>query len=611
MTTAREWLMHLWGVGQRGSTFLVLAALVAVLLHRRSAGARHLVWGVGLGGLGLVTVLSPLLPAWHLETPPVRTLSLLLINSIGGTGVVPSSAGAPGLAAAHAAGTSREPFFNDWIFQALAGLWATGVLVLIARLVVGLRSAAAVVAASQPIADRRLRAAIDEVIDEGVQVRLSTLPSPMCAGIFRMTVLLPADAPSWDPERLRAVLAHEYAHVRRRDCATQLFARLVVAFHWWNPLVWLAERRLLVERELACDDHVLAMGTRPSAYARHLITMSERRVPGTTAPVGAHIVGCSSLATRLKKLLDGGRSHKLPTRRVAVLLSGAVALLALPVACLTGDSLEHDRTSRLVYRTDPANQIATVAVLSSRIEGLGFGPVEVRSDGAGRIVVALPAMSGAARSGVRAALERPGVLRLTVVDNDSPYGRRLAKHVQGDAFARSQGLATNTEEWKVSEKMLSFSDTFVQGPSEALRKYVQTLPASLQPDAHHALLIDGDDQMPQMSRTLLVDRGRTLALLRLADATVIPASRETSEMFEVNVTLSPEDAERIKILTGANVGRKLALQLDGDLWGAPTIRSEFGPKFRVTARGSLAEADRLAKALRAGTLPSAIELVAP
>ena len=82
----------------------------------------------------------------------------------------------------------------------------------------------------------------------------------MVWGFFRPTILLPADASNWQEERLRAVLLHELAHIQRNDWESQLIAQVMCAVYWFNPLVWFAARRMRVEAERACDDHVLNAG---------------------------------------------------------------------------------------------------------------------------------------------------------------------------------------------------------------------------------------------------------------------------------------------------------------------------------------------------------------
>src|SRR5881394_1420997 len=79
---------------------------------------------------------------------------------------------------------------------------------------------------------------------------------PMTWGALRPVVLLPEAARAWAADRRREVLLHELAHVRRGDWAARLLAAVVCALHWFNPLAWMAARRMRDEQELACDDAV-------------------------------------------------------------------------------------------------------------------------------------------------------------------------------------------------------------------------------------------------------------------------------------------------------------------------------------------------------------------
>ncbi len=152
-------------------------------------------------------------------------------------------------------------------------------------------------------------------------------PMPLTWGWWRPVVLLPADAAHWPTERRRVVLLHELAHAKRWDCLTQTVARIVCALYWINPLVWLAARRMCVERERACDDLVLNSGCRASDYATHLVDIARtfRRTPQLA---GIAMARSSQLQGRIAAIVDASRARRLrPFTALAILiLIGALAL---------------------------------------------------------------------------------------------------------------------------------------------------------------------------------------------------------------------------------------------------------------------------------------------
>jgi uncharacterized protein (TIGR03435 family) len=159
-------------------------------------------------------------------------------------------------------------------------------------------------------------------------------PMPFVCGVINPLVIMPAAASSWSADRRHVVLLHELAHVKRRDCLTQLLARFAFAIYWFHPLVWLAAHRLHVERERACDDVVLTSGVRGSEYARHLVDIAKaavsRRSPFAAAGVAMAYHG--RLERRLMSILD---PHLLRvSRRSTRLVVAAFGLVALAMASL-------------------------------------------------------------------------------------------------------------------------------------------------------------------------------------------------------------------------------------------------------------------------------------
>ncbi|MEM1270139.1 MAG: M56 family metallopeptidase, partial [Bacteroidota bacterium] len=165
-------------------------------------------------------------------------------------------------------------------------------------------------------------------IERPVRIYVSERVSmPMTWGAIRPVVLLPQDALEWDDERLRAVLLHEYAHIKRWDWVTQSVGQLAVALHWFNPLAWMALKQLRREHERASDDQVLMAGLKASSYATHLLDIARTYwTAGWVARPTVAMARRSELEGRMLAILDPRRRRNVT--RVAL---GAGLLVALGV----------------------------------------------------------------------------------------------------------------------------------------------------------------------------------------------------------------------------------------------------------------------------------------
>jgi beta-lactamase regulating signal transducer with metallopeptidase domain len=138
---------------------------------------------------------------------------------------------------------------------------------------------------------------------------------------------------SWAREGLRNVLLHELAHVQRRDCLTQTLARVACALYWFNPLVWLAARRISIEHERACDDVVIGAGARPSDNVRHLLEPTRGLRPeGAWAFAAVAMARPSQMEGRLLAILNPsqnrGRLDRLTGAFALAVLAGVIIPLA-------------------------------------------------------------------------------------------------------------------------------------------------------------------------------------------------------------------------------------------------------------------------------------------
>jgi beta-lactamase regulating signal transducer with metallopeptidase domain len=215
--------------------------------------------------------------------------------------------------------------------------WALGTALMLSSLAVSLLSLARLTRTSVGFRAGRVTALTDELRAAlGIRRSVTLLQGetgvmPMSWGLRDPVILLPVEAERWHRSRLISVLLHELAHVRRRDCLTQILAEVVLALHWLNPLAWLAARRLRVEREHACDDVVVASGARPSEYAEELLSLARAFHPARGSSLAAVAMARPThLAARLRAVLEERTRRALSRTGAAVIaLSGAAALITI------------------------------------------------------------------------------------------------------------------------------------------------------------------------------------------------------------------------------------------------------------------------------------------
>jgi TonB family protein len=147
-------------------------------------------------------------------------------------------------------------------------------------------------------------------------------------------VFLPANARSWSDDRIRIVLAHELAHIRRGDWAIQMAAEVIRAACWFNPLTWMACTRLRRESEHACDDVVVAAGVEPADYAAHLLDIARtcRRPPRIRTAMT--MARPSTLHRRIAVMLNTRIDHRPVAPRRGAWLAALVFAAAVSVVAI-------------------------------------------------------------------------------------------------------------------------------------------------------------------------------------------------------------------------------------------------------------------------------------
>jgi TonB family protein len=297
----------------QGTLVALLLWIMLSMLRNRTANQRY---AASCAALALMAAL-PALTAWMVYRQPAA---------------VPIAAAISASVPAAIQGAARESALLEWVTmcrQWALPVWSVGVLVFALRLVLGCRHVAALrrlgQAAEGQMAEmvsllaRRMKAG------SHIRVLVSNIAeSPSVVGWLRPAILLPAATlAGLEPEQLLAVLAHEIAHIRRRDYLVNLAQTMVETLLFYHPAVWWVSARIRHERELCCDDAAVAVCGNAISYARALTSLE--RLRGVTPRLALGGTG-GSLLYRIQRLAGVRQevgSSKLP----------GIAALALGLAC--------------------------------------------------------------------------------------------------------------------------------------------------------------------------------------------------------------------------------------------------------------------------------------
>jgi hypothetical protein len=187
--------------------------------------------------------------------------------------------------------------------------------------------------------------------------------TPVVAGVLRPRVLVPASWPRWGQSVRQMVLAHERAHIDRRDPLIASLARVNRAVFWFHPLSWWMERHLSRLAERACDAAVVRDLGDSRRYAALLVEMAHRlRHQGRrVAWQGIGIVSARRFEDRLNHIMRGP-AHE-PSRRLKIILAAVCGLLVIAgIACGT------TAAAPLVEDPELAKEIADRAAEMTRYE---------------------------------------------------------------------------------------------------------------------------------------------------------------------------------------------------------------------------------------------------
>jgi beta-lactamase regulating signal transducer with metallopeptidase domain len=242
-----------------------------------------------------------------------------------------------------------RPVIAAWYEAALpwiGGFWAVGVILFALHDIVGLLAVARLRGRGED-APTKLLAMADRVRQRiGVQATVPIrvvegISTAMVTGLFRVIILVPTSMVSWmTPEAVEAILAHEFAHLRRWDRWVNLLQCILETVLFFHPALWWLSRRLRTERELCCDELALSVCPDPGLYVRALLTLAQAPAHMPTAVLSSH---GGKFSHRVRHILGLPRPPAYTKRQAgaasALVVAGGIAPL-LVWSCV-GSAAEH------------------------------------------------------------------------------------------------------------------------------------------------------------------------------------------------------------------------------------------------------------------------------
>lgn len=302
------------------SCWLIIALLILrPLLKKAPKAFVCALWG--LVGLRLVCpfTVESFLSLIPTSDPISKEAILTRVTNLGGetqalentTTIISNTLASP-------AGASINPM--QAISLVAAFIWAVGVAVM---LIISL------------VSYLRLNKTVSPSINTGGNVFIADgIASPFVLGIIKPRIYIPSTLTEYEKEY---VIAHENAHIKRRDYLLKPIGYIILSLHWFNPLVWVAYILLCRDIESACDERVISKmdDKGKKEYSEVLLRLSLPSAKLRACPVAFGEVGVKS---RIKSVL----SYKKPT--FWIVIAAAVLTVALSVCFLTNPVKAEEQT---------------------------------------------------------------------------------------------------------------------------------------------------------------------------------------------------------------------------------------------------------------------------
>lgn len=319
---------HLW----QSTLFATAAGLLTLTLRRNHARARYWLWLAAsvkfLIPFSLLVNLGSLL-SWSRGSAGIKAPLYFVIEEVSQPFLRSAT---PAISPSSSAIVS--PSLLHWLPVTFLAVWFCGFVMILFTWCLRWRRVSAAMREAAPLREGREVEALQRlqpIARTSIEIVLSrTSLEPGIFGIARPILIWPEGiSEHLEDAHLEAILAHEVWHVRRRDNLAAAVHMVVEAIFWFHPLVWWLGARLVDERERACDEDVLELGSERRVYAESILKVCEFCVGSPLACVSG--VTGSDLKKRMVNIMTERIARKLNFTKKLLLSTAGVLALALPL----------------------------------------------------------------------------------------------------------------------------------------------------------------------------------------------------------------------------------------------------------------------------------------
>lgn len=375
------WSSSLWRATWQGGLAIAAVWLLCFAFPKLPARARCWLWRLAFVKLMVCLVWTAPIELRLLPAAKAGAAAVVSGPALAGTPTpqhlqvpVQEQPAQPGTAAA------PQPQAKARVLDVLLGLWLLGIMIGIVRIARQWWQARRLVLKSQACGDERMLSDVAELAQEfGIscvpEIRMADgLDAPLLAGLVNPVILAPrVFLNEKSPAQLRMMVAHELAHIKRRDLAWEWLTAVARVVFFFHPLVMVAGKENRLASEMAADEVALTVGGLERVdYAGMLVEVAARIVTPPKQELIAGIVGShQNLKRRLQamKHIQPRSGQRLTAVAIIIFVAGAATIVPWRVVAQSpkADTSKVDERFDKFYKVTETSNAAFVTVLRQRI----------------------------------------------------------------------------------------------------------------------------------------------------------------------------------------------------------------------------------------------------